>query len=153
MDYWSQMSLNYDIAGQLMWLWIWMMVAQLIVYILTYWGLYKINKKLWEPHAWVSFIPVVQIYNYLTASKKSFLHYFVLPFLAVLVSFPLAVFTFWISIIAAYIYMFVMMVKLLHAISLRCKRWAWTTVGFIFIPFIMFPVVAHWLKETSSKSE
>lgn len=109
-----------------------------------------INIKLWEKHAWVSFVPVIQIYNYFTASRKPFLEYLVYPVLALIVGFVLSFFTFGISILIAYIYALVMWIKLLHAISIRTNKWVWTTVGFIFIPFIMFPVVWYKLWESNT---
>lgn len=119
-------------------------ILSILTYILSSYGLFLINKKLGEKHAWLSFVPLLQIYNYFTASKKSVLHYLVLPILAIIVWTILIIPTFGISIIVAYIYMIVMWILLLHAISKRCGRWAWTTVGFIFVPFIMLPVV--WVK-------
>lgn len=38
---------------------------------------------------------------------------------------------------------------LLHWISKRTWRWAWTTLWFIFVPFIMFPVVWSKLEDKS----
>lgn len=119
-------------------------------YFLQAWGLYMINTKLWEKHAWVSFVPVVQIYNYFTASRKPFIEYLVYPILAIIVGFMLSLFTFGLSLIIAYIYALVMWIKLLYAISLRTNRWVWTTVGFIFVPFIMYPVVWYKLGESNS---
>ena len=116
----------------------------IFAFILSAYGLFLINKKLGEKHAWLSFVPLLQIYNYFTASKKSVLHYLVLPIVAVIVGGILAIPTFGISAVVAYVYALVMWIILLHAISKRCGRWAWTTVGLIFIPFIMLPVV--WVK-------
>lgn len=119
-------------------------IISLVAYVASAYGLYLINKKLGEKHAWLSFVPLIQIYNYFTASKKSVLHYLVLPIIAIIVWAILALPTFGISIAVAYIYAAIMWIILLHAISKRCGRGAWTTVGFIFIPFIMMPVV--WVK-------
>ena len=113
----------------------------IFAYILSAYGLFLINKKLGEKHAWLSFVPLLQIYNYFTASKKSVLHYLVLPIVAIIVGSALMLPTFGISLAIAYIYALVMWIILLHAISKRCGRGAWTTVGFIFVPFIMMPVV------------
>lgn len=126
-------------------------LLSIVTFILSWWWLFMINKKFNEPYPWLSFIPIVQIYGYLTASKKSFLHYFVFPFLAIIIWSFLAYFTFWISMIIAVIYMLVMIIKLIHAISIRCWRWVWTTVWFIFIPFIMFPIVGYKLEENINK--
>lgn len=123
-------------------------LVSIIFFLASAYGLYLINKKLWEKHPWLSFVPLLQIYNYFTASKKSFLHYFVFPVIAIILWSLLAFFTFAISLIVAYVYMMIMWILLLHAISQRCGRWAWTTVGFVFIPFIMFPVVGVKLDET-----
>ncbi|MDD3646580.1 MAG: hypothetical protein PHH06_04175 [Candidatus Gracilibacteria bacterium] len=122
----------------------------IVLYFLQAWGLYMINIKLGEKHAWVSFVPVIQIYNYFTASRKPFLEYLVYPVLALIVGFVLSFFTFGISILIAYIYALVMWIKLLHAISIRTNKGVWTTVGFIFIPFIMFPVVGYKLGESNT---
>jgi len=128
-------------------------ILSIVFYISQTTGLYLINKKLGEKHAWLSFIPLLQIYNYFTASKKSFVHYLVLPILAVFIGAILMFFTYWISLLIAYIYFFVMWVKLLHAISLRCGRWAWTTVWFLFVPFVMMPVVGYKLGKNTSQSD
>jgi len=119
-------------------------ILSVIMYFWTAYWLYLINKKLGEKYAWLSFVPIAQFYNYFSASQKSFLHYFVLPIIWLIVWFILWFFTFWISIIAAYIYFIVMWIKLLHAISLRTWNGAWTTVWFLFVSFIMFPIV--WTK-------
>jgi hypothetical protein len=126
-------------------------IIQLALFILTWWWLYMINKKLWEEHAWLSFVPIAQIYGFLTASKKPVLQYVVFPIIALILWAILAIITFWITLIVAYIYLMVMVIKLLHAISIRCWRWVWTTVGFVFIPFIMFPIVWYKLKENINK--
>jgi len=125
-------------------------ILSILLYFWTAFWLYLINKKLGEKYAWLSFVPIIQFYNYFSASQKSFLHYFVFPILALIVWIILSVFTFWISIIAAYIYFIVMWVKLLHAISIRTWNGAWTTLWFVFVSFIMFPIV--WLK-MNDKSE
>jgi hypothetical protein len=97
-------------------------ILSILFYLSQTTGLFLINKKLGEKHAWLSFIPLLQIYNYFTASQKSVLHYLVFPILAIIIGTILAIFTFGISLIIAYIYMLVMWIKLLHAISLRCGR-------------------------------
>jgi hypothetical protein len=60
-------------------------IISLVAYVASAYGLYLINKKLGEKHAWLSFVPLIQIYNYFTASKKSVLHYLVLPIIAIIV--------------------------------------------------------------------
>ncbi len=134
---------------------VWMAVngLSLIMYLTVAIGLYLINKKLWEKYPWVSFIPVVQIYSYFSASKKSWLHYLVFPILAIVVWAFLAIFTFGISLIIAYIYALVMWIKLIHAISVRTGRWVWTTIWFILIPFIMYPLVWYKMNENKTSNE
>lgn len=134
---------------------IWMVanVFWLVFFLLQAWGLFMINKKLWENHPWVAFIPVINLYSYFTASKKPWVQYLLFPILWLIVWGILAVFTFGISLVIAYIYMLVMMIKLLNAISKRCGRWAWTTVWFIFIPFIMYPVVWYKLNANDVNKE
>lgn len=133
------------------------LLIQLIGYIFKAIGLFLINKKLGEKHAWVSFIPVVQIYNYFTVSKKSFLAYFVLPifvaFLCVIGWWMLAWMT-WnmFYLIVLYIvwfaYFIIRWVQVLHWISIRTGRWKWTTVWLLLIPYIMFPIVGFKLKKS-----
>lgn len=144
--------IDSEMGAWLAMLWMGLNILALAFFILQAWGLYMINKKLWEKHAWLSFVPLLQIYNYFTASKKSFLYYLVLPIIAIIAWIFLVMFTYGISLILAYIYLFVMMVKLYHAISKRTWRWAWTTVWLIFIPFIMFPVVGYKLKANSNQT-
>jgi hypothetical protein len=150
-------SMNTDImmwgSDTFMMIWAGLNILTIVLYLLQTTGLFLINKKLGEKHAWLSFVPLLQIYNYFTASKKSFLHYFVLPLIALIIGWVLTIFTFGISIILAYIYFLVMWIKLLHAISLRCNRWAWTTIGFLLIPFIMMPIVGYKLGNQSNESE
>jgi len=145
----TSMMLDPSITGMLWTLWVVINILSIIFYISWAYWLYLINKKLWEKHAWLSFVPIAQIYNYFTASKKSVLHYLVFPIIALIIWIILGIFTFWITTIAAYIYFIVMWVKLLHAISLRTWNWAWTTVWFFFVSFIMFPIVWTKMKDVS----
>lgn len=119
-------------------------ILWLILYFFWAYWLYLINTKLWEKHAWLSFVPLIQIYNYFTASKKPVKEYLVYPILAIILWIILSIFTFWLSAIIAIIYFLVMRIKLLHAISLRTGRWAWTTVWLLFINAIMLFIV--WIK-------
>jgi type III secretory pathway component EscU len=52
-----------------------------------------------------------------------------------------------------FIYILVMYVKTLSAISKRTWRGGWTTLGLFFLPFIMFPVVALKYKKEENKEE
>ncbi len=133
-------------------LWIIFNIIGLLFFISWAYWLYLINKKLWEKYAWLSFVPIIQFYNYFTASKKSPIKYLLIPFIIMLLSVTLWTILTWavnnviwvLVMIASYIYFIVMWVKLLHAISIRTWNWAWTTVWFFFVSFIMFPIV--WLK-------
>ncbi len=115
--------------------------------------LFLINKKLWEKYPWVAFIPLVNIYSYFSASKKSWLHYLILPIIAIIIWMLLSIVTFGISILIASIYAFVMWVKLVHAISVRTGRWVGTTIWFIFVPFIMYPIVGFQMEDKSNNNQ
>lgn len=171
-------------------------ILSLVIFISTSLGLYWINKKLWEKHAWLSFIPLIQIYSYVKASWIAFWKNFFKMILTIIISlFVLFILwsvlqfviwsahasTFWDSrsivtndmlvndvtestvssvvsslmvflyMIAIYIPILLFFIKLYHWISKRCGRGAWTTVWFIFIPYIMFPVVGYKLKDQSNQ--
>jgi len=106
-------------------------VIQLAIHLLTAWWLWKINKKLWEPHAWLSWIPLVNVYSYVRAAGKPniWILWLILWWVAIIIP------------IIWFIIFLVLYIHILHSISKRCGRWAWTTVWFLFIPFIMFPIV------------
>ena len=142
--------------------------VMLIVYLLMFYSLYKINKKLWEKHAWLSFIPLAQYYSFASAAGKSLLYYIILPFISYIISFVLMIsFIFtsstwtlisWGLMLLSYIYMIIMWIRLNHWISKRCGRGGWTTLWLVVIPFIMLPIVAYKLKyntwsETLSKEK
>lgn len=152
----ASMMLDPSMTNMLWTLWAVVNILGIVFYLSGAYWLYLINKKLWEEHAWLSFIPIIQLYNYFTASKKSPLHYLIFPIIALIIWIivwgiisminPIGI----LVIILSYIYFLVMWIKLLHAISIRTWNWAWTTVWFIFVSFIMFPIV--WMKMTD-KSE
>ncbi len=147
-DYWIDPTITMwdDISTWLATIWIIYKVVQLILYILTAWWLFQINKKLWEKYAWLSFVPILQIYSYFTASKKPSFYYFWLPIILLFVASFTMLLTFWISMIIYLVYVFILVILFNHAISKRCWRWGWTTVWLTFIPFIMFPIVWYKLK-------
>ena len=114
--------------------WITSIIIQLIIHLLTAWWLWNINKKLWEPHAWVSWIPVINIYSIVRASGY--------PNIWIL---WLILWT--ISIIIPIIWLIIFLVlyfTVLNWISKRTWNWVWTTIGLFFLPFIFFPLV--WYK-------
>lgn len=111
-------------------------VISLILYLLQAWGLYLINKKLWEDYPWLAYIPLVQVYSFVKASWK----------------WPI-----WILWLIIWTILFILpgliiAIYLMHLISKRCGRWAWTTVWFVFVPFIMYPIVGTSLKENISQN-
>lgn len=124
-------------------------ILSVITFLLTAWGLYLINKKLGEKHPWLSFIPLIQIWTFFIAAQKSFIKYFVYPFIAMIVGFILAVFTFGITAIVAVIYMIYCWIIVSHGISQRTQRGAWSTVWIFFVPFIMLPVIGTKLNKLS----
>ncbi len=119
-------------------------IFTLVTFLLIWWGLYNINKKLWNEHAWISFIPVVQYYSFFEAGWLSFKKYFVYPLLFIILWAIGAIFTLWISLLVALIYYLYCWVKNLNSISKKTWRWTWTTLGLLFFPYIMFPIV--WYK-------
>lgn len=159
MYYWSWdnvlfWSMDSWLASIIVLIIIFLYIFSFIAYILQSTWLFLINKKLWEKLPWLAFIPVIQIYSFFTASKKSVLHYGVLPILSLFV----AAFLMWILsilwktwliiwsilLILSYIYLLVQLIRIIHGISVRCGRWVWTTLLFIFFPYIMYLYV--WIK-------
>ena len=144
-----------SLAGS--WIDLWMIQAmsagmnifQIVAFLLSAWWLYMISKKLWEKYSWLAFVPILQIYNYFAISKVSIAKTLVYPIITIIIWWILAMFTYWISLILAFIYFFIMIVKMYSAISTRCWRWNWTTLWFLFVPFIMFPIVWSKLENKS----
>lgn len=138
-----------------------------VLYLLFGWGLYMINKKLGEKHAWMSWIPLLQLYSLSTASGKPFMKYIVWPTVYIIIFYVLSILitiwsltgvlwnlesfagigiaVWWFLFIALYINFIIKYIQVLHGISLRTGRGVWTTIGFLFISFIMFPVVGYKL--------
>lgn len=130
---------------------LWANIFSVIAFALSAWGLYMINKKLGENHPWLAFIPIVQVWTYFTAAQKSFLTYFIYPFIALIVGLLVWVFTFWISIFVWVGYFLYCWIVVVHSISKRTWRWAWSTVWMIFVWFIMLPVIGYKLQEWDSQ--
>lgn len=131
-------------------------ILDIALYLLTAYWLFSINKKLWEKYAWLAFIPLANIYSFMKASWKPMIWilWIVLLYVWVIASTALMVFVWpiiWIVTLAIFITIIVMVVKILHWISVRCWRWAWTTVGFMFISFIMLPYVWYKMPDMSGK--
>lgn len=122
------MGFDQNLAQTLAMIGIFLTILQIIVFVLSAWWLFLINKKLGEEYPWLSFIPVIQLYSYCKASGKSlwWILWIIIGFIAFVIP--------WL----------ILVIILLHWISKRTWRGAWTTLGLLFIPFIMFPVV--WVK-------
>lgn len=144
MDYYYQAPIDTWMIETILMIANWLSI---VAFLLSAWWLFMINKKLWEKHPWLSFIPVINIWSYFTAWKVSFLKYFVYPILWIIAWVIISFFTHWIVIVVAYIYFIYCMIVIMHSISKRTGRWVWTTIWFIFIPFIMLPIVGHKLKD------
>ncbi|MCP4522906.1 MAG: hypothetical protein GY828_01670 [Candidatus Gracilibacteria bacterium] len=166
----------------------WILIS-VVFYITTSVGLYLINKKLGEKHAWIAFIPVIKIYSYIKASGipfwKNFIRMIITMFVVLIIAFFIqSVIQFSFSeahavsfgdtartdsyqidesqsyggnllssivfFLAFYIPLLLFVIKIYHGISKRCGRGVWTTVGFFFIPYIMFLVVGLKLKDQNS---
>jgi hypothetical protein len=119
----------------MLWLaiWGWIIIFQLALHLLTAWGLWKINKKLWEPHAWLSWIPLIQVYSFVRASWYPNIWILWLALGSIAIMIPIV----WIIIFL------ILLIKVLHWISLRTWNWKWMTAWFLFLGFIFFPLVGH----------
>lgn len=151
--YWDFSELNWLLAAFS----IFINTFGLIVFFLKAWGLYMINTKLWEEHAWLSWVPVVNIYMWSKAANKSFVSYVVYPILAIFIGGILVMFTFWISLLIAIIYFIWAWIQICSGISKRTWRWGWTTAWLFLIPGIMLPVIGYklsaWNTIKESKTE
>ncbi len=108
-------------------------IIQLALYLLIWWGLYKINKKLWEPHPWLSWIPVLNIYSLVRASWKPNIWILWLVLWTISIIIPIL----WL------ILFLVLYFTVLNWISKRTWNWVWTTIWLFFLGFIFFPLVGH----------
>ena len=108
-----------------------------IFFLLEAWWLYMINKKLCEKYAWLSWLPIVNMYSTIKASWKD------------------AIWILWVILwfIALIIPWVILWIIVLHWISKRTGRTGWTTLGLVFVPFIMLPVIGHKLKGSSTDNK
>jgi len=140
-DIMNQMMSNWgEQSWLLMFTWF-LIVIQLVMHLATAYGLWKINKKLWEPHAWLSWIPVIQIYSFVRASGYPNIWILWLALWTIAIAIPFI----WILIFLA------LLIKVLHWISLRTWNWKWTTAWFLFLSFIFFPLVGHKFNPENAK--
>ncbi len=109
----------------------------LLFFLLRAWGLWNINKKLWEPYPWLAWIPLLQVYSFVKAGGKK------------------AIWILWIVLwfIAFIIPWIILVINVMHNTSKRTGRWIWTTLGFIFFGFIMYPVVWYKLKQSDIQNK
>lgn len=106
--------------------------------------MFLVNYSLGEDVPWVSFIPWFQIYSVYEASNKSIMTHFMIPLAIVILWYLFKDKTWSISIYLSFYFVLVIWIIMLHSISLRLGRWIRTTVGLIFLPFVMFPYI--WFK-------
>lgn len=114
--------------------------AFFLFYLLQSWGLYNINKKLWEPNAWLSWIPVLNVYSYVRAAWKpnTWILWLILGF------------TFWMVLFG--LPWLILLIILIHNISKRTGGWVGRTFGFIFLGFIFFPLVWYQFKGNTAEA-
>jgi hypothetical protein len=113
-------------------------ILWIVLFLLEAWWLYMINKKLWEKYAWLSWVPIVNMYSTVKAGWKNgiWVLYVILWFIALIIP--------WL----------VLWIIVLHWISKRTGRTWWSTLWLIFVPFIMLPVIGYKLKdEKDNESE
>lgn len=113
-----------------------MNIVFIVFFLLRAWGLYNINKKLGEPYPWLSWIPVVQMYSFVTAGWKK------------------GIWVLWIILgfICLFIPGIILTINVLHNTSKRTGRGIWTTLGLLFFGPIMYAVVGYKLKEKNSQT-
>ncbi len=106
-------------------------IFQILYYVGYSVWLYLVNKKLWEPYSWISFIPVINIYSFVKASGKDWIWILWLILGFVLFVIP------WLIILAI----------LCDGISKRTWGWFWRAAWILFFPFIVLPIVWLNMKE------
>lgn len=160
-NYWNNVAQSWDIWVLLIII-IYYLLFFIIPFILKSLWLYLINKKLWEKHAWLSFIPIIKIYSIIKVSWKPvkfILYPFLIAILLILISSILGIVALanWLKWLAIFLNIFLTIliclypiykwILLIHSISLRTGRWIWSTIGLIFIPIIMYPIIGFTLKK------
>lgn len=127
-----------------------------ISFIWVSYGLFILARKMNIKHAWIGIIPIAQYYTMTKTAGVSFKKYALYPILiiiALIIIWVIVVPLYWekswvllaimIAFIVAYIYYLVRFINILSGISRKTWRGWWTTCGLFFVPFIMFPLVAH----------
>lgn len=147
-DIWWADNLNIDIwwmdIEMLMSLFAWAGIVIAILWIWSYilrsWWLYNINKKLWEPYPWLSWVPVIQMYSFVKAWWKS------------------GMWILWIILWFMFLIIpgIVLVAMVCGWIAKRTDRWFWSAVWVFFVSPIMLPIIWYkledktWLKPTES---
>lgn len=136
-----------DIAIEAMMPWVaggWLLgnVLMVVFFLLKAWGLYNINRKLGEQYPWLAWIPVIQVYAFVKAAGKN------------------GIWVLWLILgfIAFVIPGIIIYIILAHGISKRTGRWVWSTLGILFIDWVMLPVIGHkladgWPKNNTQEPE
>jgi len=164
---------NSDLLQTISGLWTVINIFSIISYILISWGLYQISKKLLVKYAWLSFIPILNFYNIIKCAWKSlwwilwiiliwilwmfiwWIVFWIITYLIMSWVIKIWILLSIIFLIIWYIIMYLLIsiwyIIVLNAISKRTWRGGWTTLGFIFVPYIMYPVVWYKLKAKTSE--
>jgi len=155
------------------------LVINIVLFLLLGYGVYLLAKKMHIKNAWMGWVPILQLYTMTQIAGVSFVKYILNPLFIIIggtilwtifanilwsiftwltmwESFFMRFIVVWVIVFICYAYSLYRYIGVLHAISKRTGRWVWTTIWLFFIPFIMFPVVAHTfkgLKEENTKEE
>lgn len=142
-------------------IWLFTNVLGIVAFLLKAWWLYMINTKLWEKYAWISWIPVLNIYALLKAWGKNpiWILWLVLSYILLIIPFIILIISmsnwtsdsmFWIVLwfIIFAIPLITLTIKIYSWISKRTWRWVWTTILLLLFPAIMLPVVGYKLKSS-----
>ena len=125
---WGDIGFMFQILA---WVGIAMNIFIVVAFLLKAWGLYNINKKLWEDYPWLAWIPVIQIYSFVKAAWKNWI--WILWLILGLIAFVIP----WIIILAI----------LCNGIAKRTGRWFWSALWIFFFSSIMLPIIGYKLKE------
>lgn len=146
------------------------LIKTIPLFLLTAFWLYNINKKLWEKHSWLSWIPIINIYSYFKASWLSIwkaIKYYIIIIISILLivliyliilfkmqseiliilmmlSFFIVI---WVIIIIPLMALSIINKVFLYFIAKRLWKNTITTIWIIVIPFIMLPIIWYKLEK------
>lgn len=126
-------QINSDLIAQISWGFI---VAQILFYLWQAIWLYLINKKLWEAHAWLAFVPIVNIYSFVVAWWKK----------------PIWILWLILWIFLLLIPWLIIAIIICAGISKRTWWWFFRTLWIIFLPFIVLPIIWLTMKDKSQNN-